>query len=161
MPDLSMKPPGEYFTIYVDGASQGNPGPAGVGVVIKDASGMTRREICRYIGETTNNQAEYKAIIWGLREAASLGANQVEVKMDSELVVKQLHGSYKVRNASLRPLFCQATQLLKGFNSATLEHIPRQQNAAADALAKRAVRERGKIESSGTTGLPSLSECGC
>jgi len=123
----------------VDGASRGNPGPAGVGIIIAGEQGTTRVRISSYIGETTNNQAEYKALIMGLREAARLGAEHIDIKTDSKLVVEQVRGKYKVRHANLRPLFEEAKQLLAEFRSFTITHIPRHQNNAADALANEAV----------------------
>jgi ribonuclease HI len=130
----------KHLTLYTDGAAQGNPGPSGIGVVIKDESGTIKAEKSRYVGETTNNQAEYKALILGVEEVVKLGAEHVDIKLDSELLVKQIQGSYKVRDANLQALFWKVTQLLKGFKSSTLEHIPREQNAEADALAHQAIR---------------------
>jgi len=128
-----------YLTIYVDGASRGNPGPAGVGIAIKDERGITKARISRYIGETTNNQAEYKALIMGLREAAKLKAEHVDIRTDSKLLAEQIQGNYKVRNANLRLLFQQVKQLLADFKSFTIVFIPRRQNANADALANEAL----------------------
>jgi len=133
------KPDSSHLTIHVDGASRGNPGPAGVGIIIAGEQGTTRVRISSYIGETTNNQAEYKALIMGLREAARLGAEHIDIKTDSKLVVEQVRGKYKVRHANLRPLFEEAKQLLAEFRSFTITHIPRHQNNAADALANEAV----------------------
>ena len=133
------KPDSSHLTIHVDGASRGNPGPAGVGIIIVDEQGTTGVRISSYIGETTNNQAEYKALIMGLREAARLGAEHVDIKTDSKLVVEQVRGKYRVRHANLRPLFEEAKQLLAEFRSFTITHIPRHQNNAADALANEAV----------------------
>jgi len=133
------KPDNSHLTIHVDGASRGNPGPAGVGIIIAGEQGTTGVRISSYIGETTNNQAEYKALIMGLREAARLGADHVDIKTDSKLVVEQVRGKYKVRHANLRPLFEEAKQLLAEFRSFNITHIPRHQNNAADALANEAV----------------------
>ncbi len=130
----------EMATIYVDGASRGNPGPAGVGILINSQS-HTEAQVSCYIGEATNNQAEYKALIIALEEAAKLGAKHVDVRMDSELVVKQLNGSYKVRDTKLKPLFRQVKQLLTRFDSFAIMHIPRQQNRIADSLANQAIDE--------------------
>ena len=132
------------LTIYVDGASRGNPGPAGIGIVIEDEKGITKAKISGYIGETTNNQAEYKALIMGLREAAKLKAEHVDIRTDSKLLAEQIQGNYKVRNANLRLLFQQVKQLLADFESSTIAFIPRYQNATADALANQALDRHSK-----------------
>ena len=132
-------PPEKRLTIYSDGASRGNPGPAAIGVLIEDESKRMKAQLSHYIGRTTNNQAEYHALLAGLREAAKLGAKHVDIKLDSELVVRQIQGKYKVKSASLKPLQSQIAQLLKEFTSFSLEHIPRWQNKAADALANQAL----------------------
>ncbi|MGD1119208.1 MAG: ribonuclease HI family protein [Dehalococcoidales bacterium] len=126
-------------TIYTDGAARGNPGPAAIGVVIKDETGKVVATIAQCLGTTTNNQAEYRAIIAGLEKAISLGAHQVIIKSDSELVVKQLNGLYRVKHVALRPLYLEVLRLtgaLEGFN---ISYIPRTQNTAADALANQAL----------------------
>ena len=133
------KPDNSHFTIHVDGASRGNPGPAGIGITIEDKEGASKVRISSYIGQTTNNQAEYKALITGLREAARLKAEHVDIKTDSKLVVEQVRGAYKVRHANLKPLFQEAKQLLAEFRSFTITHIPRHQNKTADALATEAL----------------------
>lgn len=132
------------LTIYVDGASRGNPGPAGIGIAIEDKKGITKARISCYIGETTNNQAEYKALIMGLREAAKLKAEHVDIRTDSKLLAEQIQGNYKVRNANLRLLFQQVKQLLADFESFTIAFIPRYQNATADALANKALDRYSK-----------------
>ncbi len=132
------------LTIYVDGASRGNPGPAGIGIVIEDEKGITKAKISGYIGETTNNQAEYKALIMGLREAAKLKAEHVDIRTDSKLLAEQIQGNYKVRNANLRLLFQQVKQLLADFESFTIAFIPRYQNVTADALANKALDRHSK-----------------
>jgi len=123
----------------VDGASRGNPGPAAVGAVIKDEEGRLHSSISKRIGITTNNQAEYTALITALEKAISLGANRVEVKVDSELVVKQIKGIYRVKNAALKPLYQKAKQLQSTLASFTITHIPREQNSEADGLANEAL----------------------
>lgn len=128
------------LTIYTDGACEPNPGPAGIGIVVADELGRVISEISRGIGWATNNRAEYKAVIKGLEEAASLGAQHVEVRSDSELVVKQITGEYRVRNPTLKPLFEQVHRLTKGFQSFRIVHIPGEQNKAADALSRKALR---------------------
>jgi len=132
------------LTIHVDGASRGNPGPAGIGVVIEDEQGITKARISGYIGEATNNQAEYRALIMGLREAAKLKAEHVDIRTDSKLLAEQVQGNYKVRNANLRLLFQQVKQLLADFESFTITFIPRYQNATADALANKALDRHSK-----------------
>lgn len=131
--------PFESLVLYVDGASRGNPGPAGIGVVIRDPSGRTVAEISEFIGRGTNNVAEYRALIRGLEEAAAFGARTVTVRSDSELLVRQLTGEYKVKSPDLSPLHLEAHRLLKAFGRVRVERIPRGENAAADALANRAL----------------------
>jgi len=126
--------------ICADGASLGNPGLAAIGATIKDKQGRLITSISRRIGRTTNNQAEYQALIAALEEAIRLGAIEVDISLDSELVVKQINGKYRVKAASLKPLYQKAKQLqsqLKGF---TVSYIPRQQNKEADSLANMALR---------------------
>ena len=131
---------GKRLTIRSDGASLGNPGPAAIGVVIEDESGVAVSEIWRRIGETTNNRAEYLALIAGLEQAAKLGADVLDLKLDSQLIVRQLNGEY--RSKELTPLYKQTIRLLERFKSYTIEHVPRRENRMADALAKRALRSR-------------------
>jgi len=126
-------------TIYTDGAARGNPGPAAIGVIIKDAAGNTVATISRRLAATTNNQAEYRAIIAALEKAVSLGARQVALKSDSELVVKQINGLYKIKNTALRPLYQKVVELIGALESFSISRIPREQNAAADALANKAL----------------------
>jgi len=125
--------------IFTDGAAEPNPGPAAIGAVIKDEQGRLHARISQRIGTTTNNQAEYRAIIAALEEAIKLGATQVELNSDSELVVRQINGKYRVKKATLKPLFQQVKQLqglLQGF---TITHIPRWQNTEADKLTNAAL----------------------
>ena len=129
----------ERLIIYTDGASKGNPGPSAVGAVIKDGQGKVISRISRSIGHATNNQAEYRAIIAALEEATRLGAGKVDVKSDSELVVKQLKGRYRVKKATLRPLYQKVVQLIGSLEAFTITHIPRTQNREADRLANKAL----------------------
>ena len=125
--------------IFTDGAAEPNPGPAAIGVIIKDKQGKLIDRISRYIGIATNNQAEYRAIITALEKAINLGATHVEMNSDSELVVRQINGRYRVKNAALKPLHQQVKQLqglLRGF---TIIHIPREQNTEADKLTNAAL----------------------
>jgi len=126
-------------TVWTDGAARGNPGPAAIGVIIRDGEGRLISRLSRRIGTTTNNQAEYRAVIAALEEAIRLGATHVELNSDSELVVRQLNGSYRVRKAALKPLYRRVKELeglLQGF---TVTHIPRQQNTEADKLTNAAL----------------------
>lgn len=126
--------------IHTDGVSRGNPGRAAIGAIIRDEKGGLVASISQSIGRATNNQAEYRAIIAALEEALPLDANEVELNSDSELVVKQVKGQYRVRKEDLRPLYQRVKQLqskLKGFK---IKHIPRQQNREADKLANAALK---------------------
>lgn len=127
------------LTIYTDGGARGNPGPAGIGVVIQDARAKVVKEVSEYIGETTNNQAEYRALIRGLETAKKLGATEVSVIMDSELVIKQLKQEYKVRDKDLQPLFIKAWNLLHGFQKHSLKHVLRAKNRRADKLVNQVI----------------------
>jgi ribonuclease HI len=125
--------------IYADGAARGNPGPAGIGVVIEDERGRVLREVSQFIGRKTNNQAEYMALIQGLEAAAEYQADAVQVRLDSELLVRQLRGEYKVKSPLLKPLMSQVQELLARYKVVGIEHIERQYNRAADRLANRAI----------------------
>jgi ribonuclease HI len=132
------------LTIYVDGASRGNPGPAAVGVVMKDEKGVTTLKVSSSIGRATNNQAEYTALIMALQEANRLRADQVYINTDSQLMAEQINGNYRVRNAHIRPLFEKAMQLLTAFQYYSIHHIPRYLNSEADALANEALNKLKK-----------------
>ena len=125
--------------IFTDGAAEPNPGPAAIGVTIKDKRGKLITFISQRIGRATNNQAEYRAIIAALEEAIRLDVKQVDIKMDSELVVKQINGEYRVKKATLKPLYQQVKQLQGSLESFTITHIPRQQNTETDNLANKAL----------------------
>ena len=125
-------------TIYTDGASRGNPGPAAVGAVIRDEN-KTLAEISHRIGFATNNQAEYIAIIIALEKAIKLGIKHVTLKADSQLVVRQLKGKYRVKKAALKPLYQQVKQLTSSLESFAIAYIPREQNREADKLANMAL----------------------
>ena len=127
------------ITVFTDGAAAPNPGPAGVGIVVLDESGKMLSQVSRNIGRATNNQAEYVAVVMALEEAARLNAEHVEVRSDSELLVRQIGGEYRVRNPVLKPLFEQVRRLMNGFASCHVVHIPREQNKAADALSRNAL----------------------
>jgi ribonuclease HI len=132
----------EALRLHVDGASRGNPGEAGFGVHVADADGVRIASLYGYLGKTTNNVAEYQALLHGLRWAIGRGARRVEVFSDSELLVRQLSGRYRVKNAGLVPLHREAAGLLARFESARVVHVPRERNREADALANRAVDEK-------------------
>ena len=125
--------------IHADGAAEPNPGPAAIGATIKDERGRLIACISQGIGRTTNNQAEYRAIIAALEHAISLGANQVDMRSDSELIVRQINKRYRVKNAALKPLYQQVKQLLSLLEGFTVTHIPRRQNIEAHRLASRAL----------------------
>ncbi len=127
-----------------DGASQGNPGPAGAGAIIEDVSGKLLKELSVYLGHTTNNVAEYRALILGLQAAEELGAQEIGLKLDSELLVRQLTGRSRVRSARLVGLYQQAKKLLEKYERVDIKHIPRRANRRADGLAQRAIRQRSR-----------------
>lgn len=128
----------DSLSLYVDGASKGNPGPASIGVEIRDAKEQILFVESARIGTTTNNVAEYLALLRGLIECLTLGASEVSLFSDSQLVVRQLKGEYRVRHPQIQPLFYLAQSLLKKFRSVTLTFVPREKNRAADRLANRA-----------------------
>lgn len=132
--------------INVDGAAKGNPGPAGIGVAISDESGRVLRQISEYIGEATNNVAEYSALVRGLTEALEAGYSEVAVYTDSELMARQIEGRYKVKADGLTALYESAKALLGKFKSATVTHVPRAKNKLADKLASAAAQQAGQPE---------------
>jgi ribonuclease HI len=125
--------------IYADGASRGNPGPAGIGLVILDESGQVIEEYSRYLGETTNNVAEYQALINALTIAKKYVPCSIDIYMDSELVVKQMQGLYRVKNQILMEHFRNVQMLTPAFDKIIFTHIPREQNKLADNLANIAI----------------------
>jgi ribonuclease HI len=126
-------------TIHIDGGSRGNPGPAAAGVVITDADGNALKEAGIYIGKATNNVAEYSGLVEGLKAAAVLGASEVDVFSDSELVIKQMLGEYRVKNPGLQPLFAEAKQFARSFETISFTHVRRENNVKADALVNMAL----------------------
>lgn len=124
-------------SLHADGGARGNPGPAGIGVVLRDENGDVAGEIARGIGRATNNVAEYKALIAGLELALDKGVSHIEVFMDSKLVVQQVKGLWKIKNESLRPLAVRASALLDRFDSAALTQVGRGENSVADKLANQ------------------------
>jgi ribonuclease HI len=129
----------ETLTLEFDGGARGNPGPAGIGVVIRAADGTPLVTIGKPIGHATNNVAEYKALILALEKARQLGAKKIHIRGDSELIVKQMRGEYKVKNADLRDLWEQAQHLYHQFNEARIDHNLRDKNKLADRLVNRAL----------------------
>lgn len=142
MDDESLERGNARFIIYFDGASKGNPGKAGAGVWIKNKDGDEVARISRYLGEKTNNEAEYLALLLGLREAKKRGSNSVHIFTDSELVEKQIKGIYRVRDLDLKELHKKVIRILKEFSSFVIEFIPREKNREADFLANQAIRKR-------------------
>jgi ribonuclease HI len=127
-----------------DGGSRGNPGPAGAGFVI-EVAGEVACSAGRFLGECTNNVAEYEALIWGLENVAALGHREVSVFADSELLVKQINGQYRVKNEGLKPLFMRTLALLRGFDRFEVKHVRREHNRLADALANEAMDSRTTV----------------
>jgi ribonuclease HI len=128
--------------LFTDGAARGNPGPAGAGAVIVNPEGHIVAKIGKFLGDSTNNVAEYMGLILGLKRAKAMGIKELDVFSDSELLVKQLAGEYDVKAEHLRPLHEEARSLLGAFSAIQVRHIPREQNAQADAMSNRAIDER-------------------
>lgn len=124
--------------LHSDGGSRGNPGPAAIGVALEDSAGKLLETISEYIGETTNNQAEYRALVRGLEKAKEFGASEVRCYLDSELVVKQMNHEYKIKDAGLSALFVKAWNLTRGMR-VTYHHVPREKNKVADRLVNQAL----------------------
>ena len=136
----------DTITVNFDGGSRGNPGPAGIGVVLSAEDGTSLVTRGKYIGTATNNTAEYLALILGLRQAAELGAKKIVIRGDSELVIKQMRGEYRVKNPALKQLFDQAQDLLEPFESVKFEHNLRHHNSLADRLANLAMNRKGDVD---------------
>jgi ribonuclease HI len=135
----------ETVTLQFDGGSRGNPGPAGIGVVLRAADGTPLVTLGRFIGRATNNVAEYKALIIALEKAKELGARKVKVLGDSELIVKQMRGEYRVKNPDLRVLYEEAQELFHSFAAATIDHNYRADNSLADKLANLAMDRKADV----------------
>ncbi len=127
------------LTIYTDGGARGNPGPAGIGGVLIDEDKHKKYTFCKYIGKTTNNQAEYKALLYALTEAKKMGAKEISCFLDSELVVKQLNREYRVKDPELGQLFLQVWNLAKEFQHIRFTHVRRERNKEADAMVNKAI----------------------
>lgn len=139
-----------HLIIHVDGGSRGNPGPAATGVVISTPDGVEILTRGEYIGETTNNVAEYRALLDALKRAPdylkTVAAPELEVRSDSELLVKQMKGEYRIKNAGLKPLAVEAQRLMRGFAKVRFVHVYREDNARADRLCNLAMNARGVVE---------------
>ena len=144
---MSDSPANERLALRTDGASRGNPGPAAAGVVIEDSVGAVLFSVGVYLGEMPNNQAEYRALIVGLRAVAEFQPSTVDVFMDSELVVRQMTGVYRVRDAILQRLYGEATALVRALPRVTFTHVRRAENALADQLANQALDRQRRAAS--------------
>jgi ribonuclease HI len=134
--------PPRQLRVFSDGASRGNPGPAGAGAVLVLPSGEVVERLGLFLGQQTNNHAEYMGALLGLRRAQALGAEEVELVADSQLLIRQLGGRYQVKSKSLRPLYEEARVVLASFRRHRLTHLPREENREADAMSNRAIDER-------------------
>ena len=130
------------LTVHVDGGARGNPGPAAIGVVVRGSDGELLEELAETIGPATNNVAEYRALLRGIERATALGAGELELINDSELIARQLTGAYKVKHPAMKPLHEQATAGLRGFVEWSIRTVPRAENADADALVNAALDGR-------------------
>ncbi|MFA5356453.1 MAG: ribonuclease HI family protein [Candidatus Omnitrophota bacterium] len=128
------------FKFYIDGASKGNPGPSGIGVIVC-RGGETVKNIYNFIGNATNNVAEYTALICALQEGVALKAESIEINSDSQLLCRQLRNIYKVKSGNILELYKQAKRLMAAFQNVSINHIPREENKGADRLANKAVKE--------------------
>ena len=143
-PGARVTSPGEVrrVRVFSDGAARGNPGPAGAGAVILDQDGRVLARLGRFLGKQTNNVAEYQALLLGLRRARQIGAREVDVRADSQLLIRQLQGKYAVKNEVLKRLHEEALALLRSFERYALAHVPREQNELADEMSNRAIDEQ-------------------
>jgi ribonuclease HI len=137
---------GKALTLQFDGGSRGNPGPAGIGVTLVDEEGTPLYELGEFLGRCTNNVAEYTALLRGLHAAQALGAARLAVKSDSELLVRQINGVYKVKSPDLKPLFQKAVALINALGQVTVSHVYREGNTRADELANLAMDTLKKHE---------------
>jgi ribonuclease HI len=152
----------ETLTLQFDGGSRGNPGPAGIGVVVAAADGTPLVTLGRFIGRATNNVAEYRALITAMQEAQKLGAKKVIIRGDSELIIKQMKGIYRVKNPDMQTLYAEAQAVIRKFEQAKIEHNLRDKNEMADELANLAMDRRadvtelaGSTKTAGATVTPS------
>ncbi len=154
-PDARAQRPAEVSTAYIDGASRGNPGPASYAVILQGPDGKVLLELEKYFGRATNNVAEYNGLIHALDAAATRGIKRLRVRSDSELLVRQMEGRYKVKSGDLKPLHERAHKLARGFEWFAIEYIPREENRHADRLANAALDRTGKP--SGVSGRSSAA----
>jgi ribonuclease HI len=145
---------GKTLLLQFDGGSRGNPGPAGIGVTLTDERGKPVYELSEFLGVCTNNIAEYTALLRGLTAAKALGANKVMVRSDSELLVRQINGIYRVKNPGIKPLYQKAVELMRAIGDVKVSHTYREGNTRADELANLAMDVRGKTEP-----LGALADC--
>ena len=131
--------------IYTDGGSRGNPGPSALGVVIENENGKVLKEYSHYLGEATNNQAEYEAVIFALQKGKELKIKELEIRTDSELIGKQLQGEYKIKDSDLQPLFIKAWNLRLDYEKVNIKIISREQNKKADKLANQELDSKNKL----------------
>jgi len=141
-----MRKGSKGFTVYIDGGARGNPGPAAAGVVICDDDRAVLHEAGIFLGRATNNVAEYQALLAGLKAAARLGAADVTIVSDSELLVRQMNGQYRVKSEHLRPLHEEAQAMARGFRRCAFRHVRREDNTHADRLVNEAINLRRNIE---------------
>ncbi|MBU1119064.1 ribonuclease HI family protein [Patescibacteria group bacterium] len=134
----------QTYSMYTDGGSRGNPGPAAAGAVLYGKKGEVLGEVSKALGKMTNNQAEYMALILGLKKAKKLNIKSITSFLDSELIVKQLNGEYKVKNEGMKVLFEEVTDLTQEFKSISFKHIPRTKNKYADALVNKALDKKDR-----------------
>jgi len=130
------------WSLYTDGASRGNPGPAGAGAVLVNPRGEVQVQLTEYLGKTTNNVAEYRALLLGLRAALDQGVHKLQIYSDSELLVRQINGSYRVKTPHLLPLWQEAKKELQKFKTHAISHVPREENSQADGLANQAIDQK-------------------
>src|SRR5580693_2613835 len=150
LPFAEPERPTKIHLAKVDGASRGNPGPASYAVIMRKPDGSSEFEIGKYVGRATNNVAEYYGLIAALDYAASHGIERLRIQSDSELLVRQMQGRYKVKSPDLRPLHERAQKLARGLAFFEIQHIPRELNSEADALANLALDRTNSIGSSGS-----------
>jgi ribonuclease HI len=143
------------YRVNIDGGSRGNPGPAAYGVVVRDARGEVVARLKKYIGQNTNNVAEYFGLIAALDYAQTHGVRALRVESDSELLVKQIRGHYKVNSGDLRPLFERAKKMVASLESFRIDHVYREQNQEADALVNQALDETGR---GGASAVPAAKQ---
>src|SRR5438270_13968942 len=145
----------ETLTLQFDGGSRGNPGPAGIGVVVSAADGTPLVTLGRFIGRATNNVAEYRALITAMEEAKKLGARKIIIRGDSELIIKQMRGEYRVKHPDMKQLYEEAQALLREFDQTKIEHNLRGKNVLADKLANLAMDKKAEVtEANGEAASP-------